>query len=52
MAYLIDSYKNSQTQIDGKWFIARPLKGPFINRIKDAWKVLTGKCDAVYFYKQ
>lgn len=52
MAYLIDSYKEAKTEIDGKWWIARPLSGPFITRLKDVWLVLIGKADAVRFYKQ
>jgi hypothetical protein len=42
--------------IEGKWVAARSL--PFYGlgglkiRIKDAWAVLTGKADAVKFYKQ
>lgn len=48
----IDSLLNTKTCIDGKWVIARPLKDRLFQRIKDAWKVVTGKADAVMFYKQ
>lgn len=52
MAYLIDSYTNQRKEIDSKWVISRPLSGPFITRLKDAWLVICGKADAVRFYKQ
>ncbi len=52
MANLIDSYSEVQTEKEGKWVISRPLPGPFIARLKDAWLVLIGKADAVTFYKQ
>lgn len=52
MAYLIDSYVNQKKEIGGKWYISRPLLGPFIARLKDAWLVIAGKADAVTFYKQ
>lgn len=52
MAYFIDSYINQKTEIDGKWVISRPLSGPFIIRLKDAWLVLIGKADAVRFYEK
>lgn len=47
---------NDKAYIDGIWVIARPLRfsgiyGLYL-RIGDAWKVLTGKADAVEFYKQ
>lgn len=48
-----DELKNNQTFIDKRWVCARPLLGgPFWWRVKDAWAVLTGKADAVSFYKQ
>ena len=34
---------------DGRWVLAKPLPGPFLWRLKDAWKVLCGRCEAVYF---
>ena len=52
MAYLIDGYFQTKTEIEGKWVIARPLLGSFISRLKDAWLVLTGKADAVKFHEQ
>ena len=48
----VDNLNDAQAEIDNKWVIARPVAGTFIDRIKDAWKVLTGKCEAVKFYKQ
>lgn len=47
-----DELKEHNTEIDGKWVIARPLIQPLIRRFKDSIKVLMGKADAVIFYKQ
>jgi len=33
-------------EIDKEWVPARPLIQPLKWRVKDAWKVLTGKADA------
>ena len=33
----------------GIWVTARPLVGPFSWRLRDAWAVLTGKADALYW---
>jgi hypothetical protein len=55
MAKLIDSYLGCQTDVGGKWYIARPLRldgiGGFILKLKDAWLVITDKADAVIFKK-
>lgn len=51
MAYLIDCLE-TKTEIDGKWVIARPMPGPFLLRLKDAWLVAKGEADAVRFYGQ
>ena len=48
----IDELNVTHTEIDGKWVIARPTKDRLLQRIKDAWKVILGKADAVIFYKQ
>jgi hypothetical protein len=48
----IDELVNTQTYIDGKWVIARPILDTFRRRLKDAFQVLIGKADAVKFYKQ
>lgn len=32
--------------IDGKWYPARPLAGPWIWRLRAAWAVLRGRADA------
>ncbi len=52
----IDSLLSTRTCIDDKWVIARPMSmsglGGLIQRIKDAWKVVTGEADAIKFYKQ
>lgn len=47
-----DELFDTKTCIDGRWVIARPLKDMPFRRIKDAWKVLIGKADAIQFYKQ
>lgn len=47
-----DDLKDSTTCIDDKWVIARPLRGTFLNTVRDAIEVLKGKGDAVKFYKQ
>lgn len=36
----------------GKWVLSRPLDGPFINTLKDAWAVLRRRCVAVRFEDQ
>lgn len=50
--YSVDSIVNNQTQklIHGKWVPARPLnyqRDSFFFRVKLAWRVLTGKYDAI-----
>lgn len=52
MAYFIDDYKDTQTEVDGKWVVARTVRGPLLWRLRDAWLVLIGKCDAVRFHGQ
>ena len=52
MSTLVDSLVDTTTEIDGKWVIAKPLNDPFIWRLKDALKVITGKCGDVHFHKQ
>ena len=49
---LIDELTNDKICIDNKWVIARPIKKPFVRRLIDAIRILTGKADAVVFYKQ
>lgn len=46
---------SAMTCVDGKWVIARPINYQFdsiIERIRDAWLVLTGKAEALIYYKQ
>ena len=44
---LADVFKNS-VEIDGTWYPARPLGlDTLSNRIRLAWLVFTGKCDAI-----
>jgi hypothetical protein len=39
-----------EQEIKGRgWFLAKPVSGPFMWRLRDAWKVLTGKAEAVMF---
>ena len=47
-----DELTNTKTCIDNRWVIARPVTGSLKQRLKDAVKVLSGKCEAVEFYKQ
>ena len=36
--------------IKGKgWFASRPIPGPFLSRLADAWAVLIGGADAIRF---
>ena len=57
MAYLIDNLVECQSEIyvgtpesfKTYWCIAKPEPVPFIKRLKDAWGVLIGKYQAVYF---
>jgi hypothetical protein len=52
MAHSIDDLIHTRALIDGKWVLSRPCVGPFWYRLRDAIRVLLGKCDAVKFYKQ
>ena len=57
MSILIDELLELRTQnqeINGKWYIAKPVDVDFgiatkIHRLKDAYKVLTGKAKAYHF---
>jgi len=52
MAILVDKLIDVKEEIDGKWYIAKPLQyTSFFKRFKDAIKVLNGEFSAVYFYK-
>lgn len=45
---LMVTANQTQAEIDGKWYPARPLGFYGIGyRLKAAWLVFTGKCDAV-----
>ena len=52
MAILIDKLLDTTTEINGKWYIAKPIKlsGVF-NRIREAIGVLNGELSTVYFYE-
>jgi hypothetical protein len=48
---------DTDTEIEkGKWVSARPMRSSGLwglkDRMKTAWKVLTGECDGVRWYKQ
>lgn len=44
---LIDTATHAAVEIDGRWMPVRPLTGPFVWRLCDAWEVLRGRADAV-----
>lgn len=46
MVDLFRESNSSQACIDGKWVPARPIPGPLLWRLHDAWKVLKGEADA------
>jgi hypothetical protein len=51
MAYLVEQIVSRDWpqagMKNGSWVKARPLTGPFLWRLRDAWGVLIGKYDAV-----
>ena len=59
--YLIDFYGTNHQEFNGRWYVAKPYSySPSLKyfitielpkRLKDAWYVLTGKCEAFYFYE-
>ena len=50
---LIAEKNHEQALIGGKWVIARPYRNDsFLFKLKEAWKVLTGKSETLYYYKQ
>ena len=49
---LADELMKNQTIIDDRWWASRPVVGPFLSRLRDAWSVIRGRADAVKFYKQ
>ncbi|MDJ0702801.1 MAG: hypothetical protein QNJ46_05925 [Leptolyngbyaceae cyanobacterium MO_188.B28] len=55
MIYDADNLSSASTCIDGRWVVARPVSHKhesFLERLRDAWLVLTRKADGVKFYKQ
>ena len=49
---LLQNSLNAKAEIDGKWYIAKPLRYPSLfSRIKEAWGVIKGK-SRTYHYKQ
>lgn len=44
---LIESASRTSVKIEGQWYPSRPLRCCFWHRLRDAWYVLAGKCDAV-----
>jgi len=50
---LIDTLVDNQVEIDGKWYIAKPIIWNSLKiRLKDAWMVLLGKRYAVCFKQE
>ena len=49
MAFRIESLLDCGVGIDDKWYIARPIRGCFRLRLRDAIQVLKGKATAVTF---
>ena len=49
MPTLIDSHVDCTQEINGRWFIAKPITYWGWRNVKDAWLVLIGKATAVYF---
>ena len=55
MSLLIDdvvkTFVKTHICINGKWYIAKPIRGPisFASKLKDAVKVFKGDCLAVHF---
>ncbi len=46
LKWLVEHSHESMCERSGRWTPARPLAGPFIERVKAAWMVLLGKADA------
>ena len=46
LKYLITESVHDQTELNGQWVPARPIRCCFKDRFKDALKVLFGKADA------
>ena len=58
MSDLIDDLVKLRTcnqEFNGQWYIAKPCEffgfSTIIKRIRDAWRVLTGKSRAYHFYE-
>ena len=43
---------SDQTFRQGRWVLARPINGPWVWRVRDAWNVLLGRAEAVQFDDQ
>ena len=46
-----EALNETKVKIGRSWYIAEPLYGPFLHRLKDAYNVLMGKAHAVSFTK-
>ena len=47
---LIHNAKDTQTEFNGKWFVARPYgKYSLPKRIKEAWLVLTNRASTFHY---
>jgi len=49
MAFRIESFLDCSVEINGKWYIARPLRGGFFIRLREAMQVLKSEATAVTF---
>ena len=43
---LVSDVQKLQSEINGRWVPSRPICGPFVWRLRDAWEVLRGRADA------
>jgi hypothetical protein len=54
---ILKNQEMSKKYIDGKWVVARPenFKPKYTTllfRLKEAWNVLLGRAETLYYYKQ
>ena len=50
--YRIDTLFNTSTEVNGRWYVARPMNYQFyslLERVKDAWAVFMLRAEAVTF---
>lgn len=49
---LFEHADSNQAEINGKWVPARPLRGGWFDRLRQAWAVLTDRADAFTWPEQ